>query len=124
MIIFLAVTWDVDPVLLRIVNFEVMWYGLCWAIAIGLGGFYFSHFIKREKLNPDLNNIFWWGALVTIVGARLGHCLFYDPVYYFTHMEIFTHFIKGFFTLLKSKQRADNMKPLPSSLTNNWGLPL
>lgn len=95
MINFLAVTWDVDPVFFSIGNFAIMWYGLCWALAIGLGGYYFSHFIKREKLNPDLNNIFWWGAIVTIVGARLGHCLFYDPVYYLTHPVELLYFRQG-----------------------------
>jgi prolipoprotein diacylglyceryl transferase len=85
MVRFLAVTWDVDPVLVRIGGFELMWYGLSWALALAIGGYFFAHFIKREKLNPDLNNIFWWGAIVTIVGARLGHCLFYDPVHYLTN---------------------------------------
>ena len=85
MVDFLAVTWDVDPVLFRIGSFEVMWYGLSWALALAVGGYFFAGFIQREKLNPDLNNIFWWGAIVTVVGARLGHCLFYDPVHYLTH---------------------------------------
>ncbi len=92
---FLAITWDVDPVLVTVWNFDVMWYGLSWALAIGIGGYFFSHFIKREKLNPDLNNIFWWGAIVTIVGARLGHCLFYDPVHYLTHPIEFFYFRQG-----------------------------
>ncbi len=95
MVNFLAVTWDVDPVLFRIGNFEVLWYGLSWALALGLGGYFFSWFIQREKLNPDLNNIFWWGAIVTIVGSRLGHCLFYDPVYYLTHPIEFLYFRQG-----------------------------
>ncbi len=85
MLNFLAVTWDVDPVFLRLGSFEVMWYGLSWALAIGGGMLFFTDFIKREKLNPDLANIFWWGVVATVVGARLGHCLFYDPVYYLTH---------------------------------------
>jgi prolipoprotein diacylglyceryl transferase len=46
-------------------------------------------------MNPDLNNIFWWGAIVTIVGARLGHCLFYDPVYYLTHPIELLYFRQG-----------------------------
>ena len=95
MVNFLAVTWDVDPVLLRIGSFEIMWYGLCWVAALGIGVLYFSNFIKREKLNPNLESIFWWGAIATVVGARLGHCLFYDPVYYFTHPIEFLYFREG-----------------------------
>jgi prolipoprotein diacylglyceryl transferase len=95
MVNFLAVTWDVDPVMLRLGSFQVMWYGLSWALALGIGGYFFAHFIRREKLNPDLGNIFWWGAIVTVVGARLGHCLFYDPVHYLTHPIEFFYFREG-----------------------------
>jgi prolipoprotein diacylglyceryl transferase len=95
MVNFLAVTWDVDPVLFRAGSFEVMWYGLSWALALAVGGYFFGGFIQREKLNPDLNNIFWWGAIVTVVGARLGHCLFYDPVYYITHPIELLYFRQG-----------------------------
>jgi prolipoprotein diacylglyceryl transferase len=86
MVNFLAVTWDADPVLLRIGSFEIMWYGLCWMLAMLIGGFFFYDFIKRERLDPRFfDRIFWWGVLVTIIGARLGHCLFYAPEYYLTH---------------------------------------
>lgn len=95
MVNFLAITWDVDPVLVKIGSLEVMWYGLCWVLAIAGGMWFFSNFIKREKLDPDLENIFWWGAVATVVGARLGHCLFYDPVYYFTHPIEFLNFRGG-----------------------------
>ena len=92
---FLAVTWDVDPVFLRIGGFEIMWYGLCWATALWLGWWFFGRFIARERLDPDLNNILWWGVVATVVGARLGHCLFYDPVYYLTHPIEFLYFREG-----------------------------
>uniref|UniRef100_S0DEQ9 Putative prolipoprotein diacylglyceryl transferase n=1 Tax=termite gut metagenome TaxID=433724 RepID=S0DEQ9_9ZZZZ len=83
---FLAVTWDVDPVFFRIGSFEVMWYGLCWMLAILGGALFFINFGKREHLNPKFaDTIFWWGTLATIIGARLGHCFFYEPEYYFTH---------------------------------------
>lgn len=86
MVKFLAVTWDVNPVFFRIGSFEVMWYGLAWMLAILIGALYFINFTKREGLNPKLaDSIFWWGTLATIIGARLGHCFFYEPMHYLQH---------------------------------------
>ena len=86
MVNFLAVTWDMSPVLFRIGNFEVMWYGLSWMLAILGGALFFINFVKREGIDPRFaDRIFWWGTIATIVGARLGHCFFYEPAYYFTH---------------------------------------
>ncbi|MDR2890120.1 MAG: prolipoprotein diacylglyceryl transferase [Alistipes sp.] len=83
---FLTVTWDVDPVMIKLGGFEVMWYGLCWMLAILGGALFFINAGKREGLSPKLaDNIFWWGTLATIIGARLGHCFFYEPAYYFSH---------------------------------------
>ncbi len=93
---FLAVTWDVDPVFLRIGNFEVMWYGLCWVIAMAGGWYFFNDFVKREKLSPKFfDRIFWWGIVATVVGARLGHCLFYDPIHYLKNPIEFLYFRQG-----------------------------
>jgi prolipoprotein diacylglyceryl transferase len=80
---FMAVVWDVGPEILKIGAFELRWYGLTWAIAFALGMLFFANFVKREKLPAKvLDSITWYGALSTIIGARLGHCLFYDPAYY------------------------------------------
>ncbi len=96
MVTLLAVIWDVNPVFLKIGNFEVMWYGLCWTLALGCGGLFFINFIKREGLDPKFfDRIFWWGVIATVVGARLGHCLFYDPVYYLTHPIEFLYIRQG-----------------------------
>lgn len=86
MINFLAVRWDVNPVFFKIGSFEVMWYGLAWMLAILIGALFFINFVKREGLNPKLaDSIFWWGTLATIIGARLGHCFFYEPMHYLQH---------------------------------------
>lgn len=80
------VVWDVNPVLVRLGGLEVMWYGLCWVVAIILGKVFFDNFIKREGLNEKFgDSIFWWGTLATIIGARLGHCFFYEPAYFLAH---------------------------------------
>lgn len=51
-----------------------------------ISAYIFSRIIKREGYPDKLfDSIFWYGVLSTIIGARLGHCLFYDPGYYLTH---------------------------------------
>ncbi|MDR0510737.1 MAG: prolipoprotein diacylglyceryl transferase [Rikenellaceae bacterium] len=82
----LSVTWNVDPVIFSIEGFGVRYYGLTWAIALGLGVMLFGKFIRREGLSPKLlDSIFWYGALSTIIGARLGHCFFYEAEHYLQH---------------------------------------
>ncbi len=78
--------WEVSPDILRIGGFELRWYGLTWAVAFGLGMMFFANFIKREKLpQKALDRIIWYGILSTVIGSRLGHCLFYDPAHYLSH---------------------------------------
>ena len=83
MINTLVVTWDFNPVMISLGSLEIRYYGLMWALALLLGGWFFGNFCKREKLNPELaDSIFVFGALATVIGARVGHCLFYEPGYY------------------------------------------
>ena len=79
----LAVVWDFDPVLVNIGGFEIRWYSLTWVAALLFGGWLFSYFCKREgKPQSVSDTTFLWIALGTIIGARLGHCLFYNPMNY------------------------------------------
>ena len=82
----LSIVWNVDPVLFSIGSIEVRYYGLTWAMAIGFGLYLFTTFCRHEKLNEELaDSAFWYISLGTIIGARLGHCLFYDFDYYICH---------------------------------------
>jgi len=75
----LAITWDVDPVMFTIFGRGVRYYGLSWALAIGLGAWLFTQFCRREGLSEKIaDSAFWYVSLGTIIGSRLGHCLFYD----------------------------------------------
>ena len=86
LILPLFVRWDVNPTMISIGSFEIRYYGLMWALALGISAYIFSRIIKREGYPDKLfDSIFWYGVLSTIIGARLGHCLFYDPGYYLTH---------------------------------------
>lgn len=94
---FCSIVWDFDPVLFRIGSFDIRYYGLMWAIAILMAAKFFDNFIKREGLNPEISeSIFLYGTIGTILGARLGHCLFYDPGYYLAQpWTILTEFRDG-----------------------------
>ncbi len=75
----LAVTWDVDPVMFYLGDRGIRYYGLTWALAIGLGAWLYTIFCRHERLSEKIaDSAFWYVSLGTIIGSRLGHCLFYD----------------------------------------------
>lgn len=79
----LSVNWNFDPTFVSLGSLDIRWYGVMWMLAILIGARCFYSFCKREGLREEVaDSIFWYGALATIIGARVGHCLFYDPAYY------------------------------------------
>ena len=79
----LVVHWHVDPAILHIGNFELRWYSILFVSGFILGWFIFKWFFQREKIDTKLLDPLLYTLLIcTIVGARLGHCLFYQPDYY------------------------------------------
>ena len=79
----LAIGWDFDPTFIEIFGFEIRWYSLSWVAALLFGGWLFSYFCKREGKPEEVSDrAFMYIALGTIIGARLGHCLFYEPMEY------------------------------------------
>lgn len=82
------IVWNADPVLLSLGPLQVRWYGLAFAI-----GFFIGYKIVERMFRHEGAPERWLGILLaylvvgTIVGARLGHCLFYEPQYYLSHPE-------------------------------------
>ncbi len=79
----LHILWDPSPVLFSLGPVDVRWYSLCWIVGI-VAVYHLVHHIYREqkiaeeKFEPMLIYCF----LGILIGARLGHCLFYEPEYY------------------------------------------
>ncbi len=92
------VIWNIDP---EIVNgFEFLrWYGLCWAVGMILGYRIMLTVYKAEGIPAvELDTLTTYVMLGAILGARLGHILFYDPVYYWNNpIEILPFRIKPTF---------------------------
>ena len=79
----LAIHWNIDPTILHIGGFELRWYSLLFVSGFILGWYIMKSFFAREKISTDLLDPMLYMLLIcTIVGARLGHCLFYQPDYY------------------------------------------
>jgi phosphatidylglycerol---prolipoprotein diacylglyceryl transferase len=82
----LVIPWDVNPEIIRVGSFAVRWYGLFFASSFLFGYIIMNKIFKNENLDETvLDRLTIYMALGTIIGARLGHCLFYEPGYYFTH---------------------------------------
>jgi phosphatidylglycerol:prolipoprotein diacylglycerol transferase len=82
----LIVPWDVNPEIFRIGSFAVRWYGLLFASSFLFGYIIMSKIFKNENLSDAmLDRLTIYMAVGTIVGARLGHCLFYEPGFYLSH---------------------------------------
>lgn len=80
------ITWNVDPVALSLGPLQIRWYGLCWAVGFLLGYILMSKIYKHEKM-PDwsMDSLLLYMLVSTVIGARVGHCLFYEPEYYLVH---------------------------------------
>ena len=82
--ILLSVHWHVNPILFHIGSLEIRWYGLLFVSGFVIGWYLFKWFFTREKVDRKLMDPLLYTLLIaTIVGARLGHCIFYQPDYYF-----------------------------------------
>lgn len=82
----LVIPWDVNPEIFRIGSFAVRWYGLLFASSFLFGYFIMLRIFKNENLGEAvLDKLTIYMALGVIIGARLGHCLFYEPDYYLRH---------------------------------------
>ena len=78
--------WDISPVIFEVGPFTIRWYGVFFAAAF-LGGYFIVariHIREGRSVAP-LSTLMNYTIIGTLIGARLGHCLLYDPVYYLTH---------------------------------------
>ena len=83
--------WNVDPEIFRLGPLAVRWYGLLFALGFLLGYCILLQIYRHEKRSEEnLSSLFLYIFLGTIIGARLGHVLFYQPDYYLARpWEIF-----------------------------------
>ena len=78
--------WNVDPVLLHLGPLQLRWYGLLFVGSFFLGLYILQWIFKREGRDPAvLDNLLIYIMVGAVVGARLMHCLAYEPDFYLSH---------------------------------------
>ena len=85
------IDWNINPEIFNFFGIPVRYYGLLFAGGLLICSYVLTWIFKKENLpQADLNKLFVYGFISIFLGARLGHCLFYEPTYYLSHpLEIF-----------------------------------
>ena len=74
------IVWNPDLVAFRLGPFAIRWYGLMWLIGFVLGYFIVRRLYKEQKIKDELfDPLFIYCFFGILIGARLGHCIFYQP---------------------------------------------
>ena len=84
------IVWQPDLEAFRLGPIAVRWYGLMWIIGLALAYFVVRKLYKEQKIKDELfDPLFFYRFLGILIGARLGHCLFYEPDYFLTSWKGF-----------------------------------
>ncbi len=87
----LSIFWNPSPDIFTLGAFTLHWYSALWCVGLLLAYFcvlrlYTEQKIGLEKFEP----LFLYCFLGILIGARLGHCLLYEPAYFLAHpVEMF-----------------------------------
>lgn len=78
--------WNPDPEIINIFGFSIRYYGLLFVGGLIICIYVLGWIFKREKLPAEnLEKLSLYSMIGIVIGARLGHCLFYEPSYYLAH---------------------------------------
>ncbi|WP_321308969.1 prolipoprotein diacylglyceryl transferase [Marinifilum fragile] len=84
--ILTQINWNPDPEIINILGISIRYYSLLFLSGILLSITVLKWIFKQEKLpEANLEKLSMYGVIGILLGARLGHCLFYEPSYYFNH---------------------------------------
>ncbi len=78
--------WDGDPIALTLGPIALRWYGIFFAVGFVIGYFIMQYMFKKRSYDTnDLDRLLLFIFVGTVIGARLGHCLIYEPDFYLSH---------------------------------------
>ena len=91
---FLYITWDPSDTAVSFGPLAIHWYSMCWLVGLALAYLLVQRLYKEQKVKEGLfDPLFLYCFIGILAGARLGHCLFYQPDVFLTSWR---HFIEIF----------------------------
>ncbi len=84
---FLGIDWNPNETLFQIGPIQIKYYNLLWITAFAVGWLIMKRiFLNEKKTIEQLDSLFIYTLVATMLGARLGHVFFYDWGYYQNHL--------------------------------------
>jgi prolipoprotein diacylglyceryl transferase len=78
--------WNPNPELVNVFGLSIRYYGLLFVGGLLIALYFLKLMFRRENLPVEnLDRLTVYGMIGLLVGARLGHCLFYEPAYFLAH---------------------------------------
>lgn len=88
------IIWNPDDTALRLGGFAIHWYSLCWLAGLVLAYLIVRHLYQKQNIREELfDPLFIYCFVGIFIGARLGHCLFYQPEVYLSDWRHFTEML-------------------------------
>ena len=82
------IIWDPNLFAFHIGSFGIRWYSLCWGIGLALAYILVRRLYKEQKIKDEyFDPLLLYCFVGILAGARLGHCLFYQPEYFRSSWE-------------------------------------
>ena len=79
----LYIHWNPDLTIFHIGSFAIRWYSTCWLIGLLLSYLTVKYLYRKMKIADEkFEPLFFYCFAGILIGARLGHCLFYEPGYF------------------------------------------
>ena len=77
------IVWQPDLEAFHLGSISVRWYGLMWIIGLALAYLVVRRLYNEQGIKDELfDPLFIYCFLGILIGARLGHCIFYEPDYF------------------------------------------
>lgn len=101
----LFIDWQPSVEAFSIGPVSVRWYALCWVLGIMFGWFFVRWMYRQEQIDPapdkhgklqptgKFDPLLFYCFFGIIIGARLGHCIFYEPDYFLTSLQGWTEML-------------------------------